>query len=183
MNTKAIYTVHENGKEHYFFSEHAGGFSYPFAVADFLHSLKGVLNDPMSPQKGLCAAPMLKQMKGNYLFPEEIEGEELFTAVKKEQMFQLAVKEQASFGIKINMEQDKVSFHFREGEEELQEFCDIGFPRHGERGEYSGETFYYAADNLRVKNMMDGIEMSISAENEEAYRSMILKAEQKQTEE
>ena len=30
MNTKAIYTVHENGKEHYFFSEHAGGFSYPF---------------------------------------------------------------------------------------------------------------------------------------------------------
>ena len=40
-----------------------------------------------------------------------------------------------------------------------------------------------AADNLRVKNMMDGIEMSISAENEEAYRSMILKAVQKQTEE
>jgi hypothetical protein len=31
--------------------------------------------------------------------------------------------------------------------------------------------------------MMDGIEMPISAENEEAYRSMILKAEQKQTEE
>ena len=93
MNTKAIYTVHENGKEHYFFSEHAGGFSYPFAVADFLHSLKGVLNDPMSPQKGLCAAPMLEQMKGNYLFPEEIEGKELFTAVKKEQMFQLAVKD------------------------------------------------------------------------------------------
>ena len=160
MNTKAIYTVHENGKEHYFFSEHAGGFSYPFAVADFLHSLKGVLNDPMSPQKGLCAAPMLKQMKGNYLFPEEIEGKELFTAVKKEQMFQLAVKEQASFGIEMDMEQDTVSFHFREGETE----------------EYSGETFYYAADNVRVKNMMDGIEMPISAENEEAYRSMILEA-------
>ena len=36
--------------------------------------------------------------------------------------------------------------------------------------------FYYAADNVRVKNMMDGIEMSVSAENEEAYRSMILEA-------
>ena len=119
---------------------------------------------------------MLEQMKGNYLFPEEIEGEELFTAVKKEQMFQLAVKEQASFGIEMDMEQDTVSFHFREGEEELQEFCDIGFPRHGETEEYSGETFYYAADNVRVKNMMDGIEMSVSAENEEAYRSMILEA-------
>ena len=70
---------------------------------------------------------MLEQMKGNYLFPEEIEGKELFTAVKKEQMFQLAVKEQASFGIEMDMEQDTVSFHFREGEEELQEFCDIGF--------------------------------------------------------
>ena len=91
--------------------EHAGGFSYPFAVADFLHSLKGVLNDPMSPQKGLCVAPMLEQMKGNYLFPEEIEGKELFTAVKKEQMFQLVMKEQASFGIEIDMEQDTVSFH------------------------------------------------------------------------
>ena len=68
---------------------------------------------------------MLEQMKGNYLFPEEIEGKELFTAVKKEQMFQLAVKEQASFGI----------------------------------------------------------EMSVSAENEEAYGSIILKAVQKQTEE
>ena len=163
--------------------EHAGGFSYPFAVADFLHSLKGVLNDPMSPQKGLCVAPMLEQMKGNYLFPEEIEGEELFTAVEKEQMFQLVMKEQASFGIEMDMEQDTVSFHFREGEEELQEFCDIGFPRHGETEEYSGETFYYAADNVRVKNMMDGIEMSVSAENEEAYRSMILEAVQKQTEE
>ena len=31
--------------------------------------------------------------------------------------------------------------------------------------------------------MMDGIEMPISAENEEAYRSMILKAVKKQTEE
>ena len=63
---------------------------------------------------------MLEQMKGNYLFPEEIEGKELFTAVKKEQMFQLAVKEQASFGIEMDMEQDTVSFHFREGEEELK---------------------------------------------------------------
>ena len=51
------------------------------------------------------------------------------------------------------------------------------------RDRYSGETFYYAADNLRVKNMMDGIAMSISAENQEAYSSMILKAAQKQTEE
>ena len=89
MNTKAIYTVHENGKEHYFFSEHAGGFSYPFAVADFLHSLKGVLNDQMSPQKGLCAAPMLKQMKGNYLFPEEIEEKNYLLRLKKSRCFNL----------------------------------------------------------------------------------------------
>lgn len=82
--------------------------------------------------------------------PGRDRGKELFTAVK-DQLFQFAVKEQASFGIEIDMEQDTVSFRFREGEEELQEFCDIEFPRHGERGEYSGETFYYAADNLRVK--------------------------------
>ena len=38
-------------------------------------------------------------------------------------------------------------------------------------------------ESIAVKHMLDGIEMSISAENEEAYRSMILKAVQKQTEE
>lgn len=36
------------------------------------------------------------------------------------------------------------------------------FAETGEKGEYSGETFYYATDNVRVKNMMDGIEMSIN---------------------
>ena len=99
---------------------------------------------------------MLEQMKGNYLFPEEIEGKELFTAVKKEQMFQLAVKEQASFGIEMDMEQDTVSFHFREGEEELQGFCDIGFPRQGETEEYGHQRHrdHHAVHHARARRVL-----------------------------
>lgn len=44
MSTKAIYTVHERGKDFHFFSKYAGGFSYPFAAANFLSRLKYVLD-------------------------------------------------------------------------------------------------------------------------------------------
>ena len=84
MNTKSnLYRSRKREGTLFLFQNMREGSVTLFAVADFLHSLKGVLNDPMSPQKGLCAAPMLEQMKGNYLFPEEIEGKELFTAVKR----------------------------------------------------------------------------------------------------
>ena len=63
MSTKAIYTVHERGKDFHFFSEYAGGFSYPFAAANFLSRLKYVLDGAMSPQKNLCVSPLLEQMK------------------------------------------------------------------------------------------------------------------------
>lgn len=174
MNTKAIYTIREKGKEFCFFSEYAGGFSYPFAVADFLNNLKYVLDLSMLPQKGLCAVPLLEQMTGNYLFPAVAEGKELFVAVEKEQVLNLVMKQQVSFGIEIDMEQDTILFHFRDDCEELQEFCDITLPRRGREGEYRGERFYSAADNLRSSDI------NISAANEEVYKSMILNEVQKQ---
>ncbi len=183
MNTKAIYTVHEKGKKFHFFSDYAGGFSYPFAVANFLHSLKYLINDPMSPKKDLCVSPLLDQMTGDYRFPEEAEGKELFSAVAEAQVLCAAAKNEVSFGIEIDMEQDTVTFHFREDCEELQDYNDIAFPRNGEPGEYGGTRFYYAADNLKIRDMMDGVDRPISAANEEAYGKMILKAVQRQNRE
>ena len=89
MNTKSNLYRSRKRKGTLFFFGTCWRFSYPFAVADFLHSLKGVLNDQMSPQKGLCAAPMLKQMKGNYLFPEEIEEKNYLLRLKKSRCFNL----------------------------------------------------------------------------------------------
>ena len=83
MSTKAIYTVHERGKDFHFFSEYAGGFSYPFAAANFLSRLKYVLDGAMSPQKNLCVSPLLDQLEGNYRCPEEAKGKKYFMLWKK----------------------------------------------------------------------------------------------------
>lgn len=54
--------------------------------------------------------------------PERDRGKGIIYCGKKEQMFQLAVKEQTSFGIEIDMEQDTVSFHFREERKNCRNF-------------------------------------------------------------
>ena len=183
MNTEAIYTIHERGKEFYFFSEYAGGFSYPFATADFLNSLKYALDSAMSPQKDLCVSPLLNQMVGDYHFPEEAKDKEIFSAIEKELVFAIAEKNEILFSIEIDMEEDTVTFHFKEDCEELKDYSDIVFPRRGEPGEYGGESFYCAADNLKISDMMGGIERPISEANEEAYGEMVKKAVQEQAEE
>ncbi len=180
MSAKAIYTIHERGRDFHFFSEYAGGFSYPFATADYLNRLKYVLDGAMSPQKDLCVSALLDQMTGDYHFPEEVEGKELFSVVAKEQLLVVATKQRVPFGIEIDMEQDTVTFHFREGCKELQDYSDITFPRKGEPGEFGGTRFYCAADNLKISDMMDGSRRTISDINEEAYGKMILKAVQMQ---
>ncbi len=73
-----------------------------------------------------------------------------------------------------------MTFYFREGCKELQDYSDITFPRKGEPGEFGGTRFYYAADNLKISGMMDGSRRTISDINEEAYGKMILKAVQMQ---
>lgn len=181
MSTKAIYTVHEKGKDFHFFSEYAGGFSYPFAAANFLNSLKYVLDGAMSPQKNLCVSPLLDQLEGNYRFPEEAKGKKIFYAVEEGKISALASRQEVPFMIEIDMEQDTVSFCFNTECEELQDFCDITLQRNGEPGEFGGTRFEAAADNLMLSDMMEGGRRPISDINEEAYGKMILKAIQMQT--
>ena len=182
MSAKAIYTIHEKGKDFYFFSECAGGFSYPFAAADFLHSLKYVLDGAMPPQKNLFVSPLLEQMKGNCRFSEEAEGKYVFCAVEEGKAMALASEQKVPFMIEIDMEQDTVSFCFDEECEELQDYCDITLQRLGEPGEFGGIRFRATAENLMRSDMMEGGNRTISDANEEAYGKMILKAVQMQTE-
>lgn len=57
MDTRAVYTVHENGKDFYFYSKYAGGFSYPFEAADYLRGLKDAFRRPRTGKQDICAAP------------------------------------------------------------------------------------------------------------------------------
>jgi hypothetical protein len=182
MSAKAIYTIHEKGKDFHFFSEYAGGFSYPFAAADFLHSLKYVLDSAMSPQKNLCVSPLLEQMKGDCRFSEEAEGRYVFCAVEEGKALALASEQEVPFMVEIDMEQDTVSFCFDEECKELQDYCDITLQRLGEPGEFGGARFRAAAENLMCSNMVEGGNRVVSDINEEAYGKMILKAVRMQTE-
>lgn len=110
MSTKAIYTVHERGKDFHFFSEYAGGFSYPFAAANFLSRLKYVLDGAMSPQKNLCVSPLLDQLEGNYRFPEEAKGKKIFYAVEEGKISALASRQEVPFMIEIDMSRIRYRF-------------------------------------------------------------------------
>lgn len=182
MNTKAIYTIHEKGKDFYFFSEYAGGFSYPFAAADFLHSLKYVLDGAMSPQKNICVSPLLEQMKGDCRFSEEAEGKYVFRSIEERKALVLASEQKVPFMVEIDMEQDTVSFCFDVACEELQDYCDITLQRTGEPGEFGGARFRAAAENLMHSDMVEGGNRAVSDINEEAYGKMILKAVRMQVE-
>lgn len=182
MSAKAIYTIHEKGKNFYFFSECAGGFSYPFAAADFLYSLKYVLDGAMSPQKNLCVSPLLEQMKGDCRFSEEAEGKYVFRAIEVRKALALASEQKVPFMVEIDMEQDTVSFCFDEECKELQDYCDITLQRTGESGEFGGTRFRAAAENLMHSDTVEGGNRAVSDINEEAYGKMILKAVRMQAE-
>ena len=152
MKTNAIYTIHEKGTDFYFYTEHAGGFGYPFAAADFLHSLKYAIKSSMVSQKNICVSPLLEQMEGDYHFPDELENKRIFTKAEKEHLLKLATRQKIPMAIEIDMDADTVSFHFREDEEELQDLCDVTFSRYISREQkYDGSYCRQVLDNLMVR--------------------------------
>lgn len=156
MKTNAIYTIHEKGTDFYFYTEHAGGFGYPFAAADFLHSLKYAIKSSMVSQKNICVSPLLEQMEGDYHFPDELENKRIFTKAEKEHLLKLATRQKIPMAIEIDMDADTVSFHFREDEEELQDLCDVTFSRYISREQkYDGSYCRQVLDNLMVSDMFD----------------------------
>ena len=110
----------------------------------------------MSPQKNLCVSALLDQMTEDYHFPEEAEGKEIFSVVAKEQLLVVATKQKVPFGIEIDMEQDTVTFHFKEGCKNCGIIVTLHFPEKENRGGFGGTRFYCAADNLKISVMMDG---------------------------
>lgn len=139
MDTSAVYSIHEDGKEFYFYSKYAGGFSYPFEAAAYLSGLKSALRKPRTGKQDICAAPLLAQMKGTYFFPEALKDELLFQETTKEIAEDL--EKEVPFSITVDVNQYTVAFHFNDGFEELEELKDITIPCYEPTDKCSGEYF------------------------------------------
>lgn len=172
MNTKSIYTIHENEKEFCFSSDYAGGFSYPFLVADFLRMIRYGLSQSFA-QKGLCAAPMLSQMTGDYHFPDELEGRELFQVISTEKAYTMLLNDDISFEIDIDLDNKVINYHFHINDSDL---CDATVPIYGEFSEHGGKEFSNMLNSYMMSDMLHENNTPLWELAEQAAKMMIEKA-------
>ncbi len=170
MDTRAVYTVHENGKDFYFYTKYAGGFSYPFEAADYLRGLKDALRRPRTGKQDICAAPLLAQMKGTYFFPDALKDKTLFTEITKELAEDM--EKEAPFAIAVDLEQDTVAFHFNDKYEELNDLTDVVLPRADPTDSYNGAAF----KNESLSRQMGKTSMTFHQTNERIFRELIQEA-------
>jgi len=126
MNTKAVYTVHENNQDHHFFTYYAGGYSSPFVAARILINIRNELqNKPYIPEN-ICVAGMLTQLTGDTNYREEACGNPLFQQIRDSEAANYLDRnihgDEIPFHITIDMDREKIFFAFNP-------LCkDIGLP-------------------------------------------------------
>ena len=170
MDTRAVYTVHENGEDFYFYSKYAGGFSYPFEAADYLRGLKDAFRRPRTGKQDVCAAPLLAQMKGTYFFPGALKDKMLFTEITKEIAENLEKK--VPFAVVVDLEQDTVALHFNGKFEELSDLKDVVLTRADPTDSYNGAAFR----NESLSRQMGKTSLSFQQTNERIFRELIQEA-------
>lgn len=170
MDTRAVYTVHEDGEDFYFYSKYAGGFSYPFEAADYLRGLKDAFRRPRTEKQDICAAPLLAQMKGTYFFPGALKDKMLFTEITKEIAENLEKK--VPFAVVVDLEQDTVALHFNGKFEELSDLTDVVLPRADPTDSYNGAAFR----NESLSRQMGKTSLSFQQTNERIFRELIQEA-------
>lgn len=174
MDTRAVYIIREDGKEFYFYSKYAGGFSYPFEAADFLVGLKNALQKTRTGKQDICAAPLLVQMKGTYFFPDTLQDELLFTETTKEIAQDMA--EHIPFFITVDVERETVAFHFNDRFQELESLADVTLPCSDPENKYSGVYFR----NESLARQMGKISRTFQETNEMIFRELIEHAAEEQ---
>lgn len=170
MNTKAVYMVCEDGKEFYFKTNHAGGFSYPFEAADYLGGLKHAMCRSRIGEQEIFVTPLLEQMKGTYSFPEKIEGKLLFESISKDLLTEEMVMADTPYFITIDVNKNTVGFHFNEQCEELKELLDIEIPVYAPTEKCSGE---YFKESSLARQMFEETGEPFATANERIFREMI----------
>lgn len=170
MNTNAVYTVCEDGKEFYFHSKYAGGFSYPFEAANYLKGLKNALQRTRIGEQDVLITPLLDQMKANFNFPEELKGEELFESISKDALTEVKWLADTPYFITIDVNKDTVGFHFNERFEELNELGDIEIPVYKPTSKCSGG---FIRESSLARQMIEETGESFATANERIFREMI----------
>ena len=80
MKYKAIYSLIENRNTHYFYTDHAGGFSHPFTVFSQIGSMKSNVNRGLYPGE-ITAGELMPLLKSDHHFEKCAEGQQLFTVL------------------------------------------------------------------------------------------------------
>lgn len=115
MNSSAVYTVIDNGRESYFLSNIAGGYSYPFYIFNYADRMARIVNENY-PMGEVSVSEIFPLMKANHNFPENVHGEHLFrtvpdhTAVQK--IDEMKSSDDTAFCVTLDYDERKIGFVF-----------------------------------------------------------------------
>ena len=115
MDNTALYCTIENGRERYFTSRIAGGFSYPLIVFNTAEGLSKTMNK--NSLVGMCeAADLLPIMTANEMFPETYTGVKLFSEISDSSFCQrldrFGIDDDHSFYITLNFDRREIGYRF-----------------------------------------------------------------------
>lgn len=118
----AIYTVIENGRESYYSTNIAGGYSYPFLAYGYAVSMARTLNGSNSMGK-VGVSEMIPLLKANENFPEDVRGERLFYPLPEEIFFtresEMTQSDFTPFSITLDFDERTIGFVFNRNCPEL----------------------------------------------------------------
>lgn len=176
MKEPAIYTIRQHGLESHFYSYCAGGYSYPFHVADWLKRADFDLNQNRTEGEKLSVAALLPQLTGDYYFPKTAKGLHLFRAIGKSEaaahLERTAPGERIPFHITLDFDSGIVGFVFNQNCPELA-LPDFELPMIGGHNEFGGAMLLDCAvceELMRCGNESDPYVAEI---NEDVYERLI----------
>lgn len=115
MTCSAIYTVIDKGRESYFLSSIAGGYSYPFYIFNYADRMARVVNENY-PMGEVSVSEIFPLMKANHNFPENVHGEPLFRAVPDhtavQKIDEMKSSDDTAFCITLDYDERKIGFVF-----------------------------------------------------------------------
>lgn len=179
MNTNAVYMIHEDGREFYFRTKYAGGFSYPFEVAGYLNSLKYIFHKTRIREQNIYVAPLLAQMRGTCCFPASLRDTFLFREITKEAAMSGSTLRDIPFWITIDVNRYAAAFHFNGRFEGLAGLPDITFPCFDPKNKYSGGHFM----NESLSRQAETGSVPSGELHEKIFRELILQAIAEQNDE
>lgn len=123
MNSGAIYTVIDKGRESYFLSNIAGGYSYPFYIFNYANRMARTINENY-PMGEVSAAEIFPLMKANHNFPENVQGERLFRPIEDNiaarKLDEFRDHDDIPFGITLDYDKQKIGFVFNKNCPEIK---------------------------------------------------------------